>query len=106
MDAPLLNRFEKQVYRSFEDLSPIDTEIRGNLNQWLIDISHVDNFDLDSMFPAIHSDENSHLYALNSLVTLSKQVAENQDTREEYCKNVLIQLATQAGIIRSKESNA
>ncbi len=61
------------------------------------------------MFPAMYSDENSYLYAMNSLVTLSKHVTEaeeEKDTRINFCKKALIQLSTQAGIIRSKESRA
>ncbi len=41
----------------------------------------------------MHSDENSHLYAMNSLVALSKQVIGQEDdrqAREEFCKRVLI----------------
>ncbi len=55
MDAPLLNRFEKQDYKSFENINETDKDIRKNLEEWLRNISDVRNFSIDSMFPVLCS---------------------------------------------------
>ncbi len=89
MDAPLLNRFEKQFYKNFENINEIDEEIRLNLEQWLMSISDVENFSVDSMFPVLCSGISFNQYTLNSLVQLSKEVAD-ENSRLDFCKESLI----------------
>ena len=81
MDAPLLNRFEKQFYTDNKNLSKEDEDVIENLEQWM-DRMNCSNLPVKKMFPCVTR------MSLQTLV-LNKEI-----NNVKFYKNQLIQLAS------------
>ena len=55
MDAPLLNRFEKQFYTEYTNLGSQDQIIIENLKEWIKGMSEISGFTEKDMFPTLNN---------------------------------------------------
>ena len=102
-DPPFLNRFEKQLLRFSDVLSPEQRETIHDLQIWVKDISAIpeiaSNFSEKDMFVGFHED------TLPSLVLHNSQAADiSKEEVLDKCKKDLMWVASPDGALRSLKS--